>query len=362
MKAVVMRAGELVIDEVPDPTPGPGEVVVRTLACGICGSDLHALRHLDQMAEAQDAGGVLGGGLSPDRDLIMGHEFTGEVVASGDGAPGSPAPGTRVCSIPVMFRGGRLHAIGYDNEIPGGFAEYMVLNAATLLEVPNGLDTETAALTEPMSVGRHAVARAALTPDDVALVVGCGPVGLSVIAALAQRGVHPIIAADFSPARRRLALEFGADSVVDPRDHSPYERWQDLAWPPGVDRADPLVRLLGPKPRPGVVFECVGVPGVLQEILEGAMRDTRVVVVGVCMEHDRIRPLTGIGKEINIQFVLGYTPEEFSATLTDLAEGELRPQPMISGRVALDGVAEAFEALADPESHAKIIVDPTRSD
>ncbi len=359
MKAVVMRAGELVIDEVPDPVPGPGEVILRTLACGICGSDLHALRHLDQMVEAQDAGGVLGGGLRADRDLIMGHEFTGEVVEIGDGTEGSPRIGSRVCSVPVMFRGGRLRSIGYDNELPGGFAEYMVLNAATLIEVPNGLETEIAALTEPMSVGRHAVAKASLTEEDVALVVGCGPVGLSVTAALRQRGVHPIVAADFSPARRRLALAFGADTVVDPGAGSPYDHWQDMAWPSGVDRADPMVRLLGPKPRPGVIFECVGVPGVLQEILDGAMRDTRVVVVGVCMEQDRIRPLTGIGKEINIQFVLGYTPEEFAATLTDLAEGELRPQPMISARVGFDGVPAAFEALSDPEGHAKIIVDPT---
>ncbi|HEC11409.1 MAG TPA: alcohol dehydrogenase [Acidimicrobiales bacterium] len=359
MKAVVMRAGKLVLDEVPDPIPGPGEVLLRTLACGICGSDLHALRHLDRMVEAQNAGGVLSGGLSSDLDLIMGHEFAGEVVESGDGESGGVDIGKRVCSMPIMFRGGRLHSVGYDNEIPGGFAEYMVLNSATLIEVPNGLDTETAALTEPMSVGRHAVAKAALTEDDVALVVGCGPVGLSVIAALRQKGVHPIVAADFSPARRELAVAFGADIVVDPGAGSPYERWQDMAWPPGVDRDDPLVRVLGPKPRPGVVFECVGVPGVLQEILDGAMRDTRVVVVGVCMEHDRIRPLTGIGKEINIQFVLGYTPEEFAATLSDLAEGELRPQPMISGRVGLEGVPAAFEALADPESHAKIVVDPT---
>ena len=93
----------------------------------------------------------------------------------------------------------------------------MRLTEFLLLEVPNGLSTERAALTEPMAVGYHAVKKARLEKDDAPLVIGCGPVGLAVIAALKLDGVHPIVAADFSPRRRELALQMGADFVVDPK-------------------------------------------------------------------------------------------------------------------------------------------------
>jgi threonine dehydrogenase-like Zn-dependent dehydrogenase len=110
-----------------------------------------------------------------------------------------------------------------------------------------------------------------------------------------------------------------------------------------------------------VVFECVGVPGVLDQIMAAAPRDTRIVVVGVCMEPDTIYPLLGIAKELNVQFVLGYTPDEFAATLRHIAEGAIPVAPLLTGRVGLGGVARAFEELAAPERHAKILVEP-RSD
>ena len=94
--------------------------------------------------------------------------------------------------------------------------------------------------------------------------------------------------------------------------------------------------------------------------MHGAVKDTRIVVVGVCMEEDNFRPLTGIGKELNIQFVLGYTSEEFSDTLRAISEGEILVTELITGRVGLEGVAQAFEDLGDPEAHAKIIVEPWR--
>ena len=87
----------------------------------------------------------------------------------------------------------------------------------------------------------------------------------------------------------------------------------------------------------------------------------RIVVVGVCMERDQIEPLTGISKELNIQFVLGYAPEEFAATLSHLAEGQVNADPLITGKVGVEGVAKAFEDLASPETHAKILVEPWHS-
>lgn len=360
MKAAVMRNGSIVVDEIGALEPGAGEALVKTIACGICGSDLHALVHGEAMVEMQRKTGGGIGQMDLDRDIVMGHEFCAEVLEFGPGSPEHLSVGDLVCSIPILVSGGRVKTVGYSNEVPGGYAQNMLLTSSLLLPVPNGLSPELAALTEPMAVGRHAVERARATADDVCLVIGCGPVGLSVVAALKQKGLGPVIAADFSPRRRALAELLGADEVLDPAVGSPYEHWQDVAWPDGVDRSDPMIRFSGVTPRPGLVFECVGVPGVLSQVMDGSMRDTRVVVVGVCMEQDHLYPLMGISKELNLQFVLGYSAQEFADTLRGIAEGELPAEPLITGRVGVDGVAQAFADLADPETHAKIIVEPNR--
>ena len=338
MRAAVMRDRKLVVADVPLPDPGPGEVLVKTLACGICGSDLHALKHAELfVATARRAGNPRVMDLT--RDVVMGHEFCAEIVEHGQGTTRALPVGTRVCSRPVLMRDTGPQTIGYSNDHPGGYAEYMRLSEALLLPVPRELSADHAALTEPMAVGLHAVRRGGATPQDVPLVIGCGPVGLAVIAALRLRDVRPIVAADFSPRRRELAATLGADVVVDPAATSPWERWREAAGP-----------------RPAIVFECVGVPGVLDQLMAAAPRNARIVVVGVCMEPDTIFPMLGIVKELNLQFVLGYTQEEFAATLEHIAERRIDVAPLITGTVGIDGVAGAFEALASPERHAKIIV------
>jgi threonine dehydrogenase-like Zn-dependent dehydrogenase len=330
-------------------------VLCRSLACGICGSDLHAARHFDEMVDLVRGFGPAGEALDPSRDMVMGHEYCAEVV---EGGSGGLAPGTRVVSIPTTVEPDGIRAVGYSHHRPGGFGELLVLNEMLCLPVPGDLPTELAALTEPLAVGRHAVEKAQLEDDSLPLVVGCGPIGLAVILALKQRGIGPVVAADFSAGRRALAERLGADEVLDPAEGSPYERWEDLAWPEGVDRTNPFVALIGPEPRPGVIFECVGIPGMIAATIDGAMRRSQVVVVGVCMQEDRLQPMAAISKEVSLQFVLGYTPEEFADTLRALADGEIDAEPLITGRVGLDGVAGAFTDLADPERHAKVLVQP----
>ncbi len=358
MKAVILRNSRLVLDEVPDPVPLPGTVLVRTLACGICGSDLHAATHMHRMVETQQKAGSPFS-LDPSRDIVMGHEFCAEVLDYGPGSAHSFPVGTRVCAVPVSLGTTGMQTIGYSNEFPGGYGERMLLMEQLLLPVPNGLATHHAALTEPMAVGAHAVACAGMTPSDVPLVLGCGPIGLAVIASLKLAGASPIIAADFSPARRALAERMGADIVIDPARNSAWTRWEEAANPDGIDPNDPMTFLgLGPQLRPGVVFECVGVPGVMAQIFENAMRATRVVIVGVCMERDQIEPLYALQKELSVRFVLGYTPDEFAATLCHIAEGRIDVAPLVTGRVGLDGVAGMFEELRSPERHAKVVVEP----
>jgi threonine dehydrogenase-like Zn-dependent dehydrogenase len=360
MRAAVFRRGDLVCDEIAEPTPAHGQVLVKTLACGICGSDLHAFHHAAKLVDAaRRAGGAFVMDLT--RDIVFGHEFCAEVLDYGPGCEKRLKPGTRVCSVPVNIAANGAHTVGYSNEAPGGFGERMVLTEKLLLEVPNGLSTEHAALTEPIAVGWHAVEKARLAPDDLPLVIGCGPVGLAVIAALKAKGAGPIIAADFSPARRRLAEIMGADIVVDPKAHSPYARWTEAA--ARVGAAVPVTAaILGQAPqlRPAVMFECVGVPGMIQQLLEGAPRDARILVAGVCMEPDRFEPFFAIRKQLNLQFVIGYTPAEFAACLGHIAEGRIDVQPMVTGKVGVEGVKGAFAELGNPERHAKILVEPWR--
>jgi threonine dehydrogenase-like Zn-dependent dehydrogenase len=339
MKAAIFRGGDIVVGEVPEPKPSAGQVLVKTLACGICGSDLHAAKHAPHMvAMSKRLPGRVPMDLS--RDIVFGHEFSCEVLDYGSDTERRLKPGARAVSMPIMPMGETRTTVGYSNDYPGGYAERMVLAAPLLLEVPNGLSAEHAALTEPLAVGIHAVEKAALTGDDVPLVVGCGPVGLAAIVGLRLKGARPIIAADFSPKRRELAAKMGADIVIDPARETPYAKL-----PPG---------------RRAVIFECVGIPGLLQQVFEAAPRDARVVVAGVCMEPDRIEPFFGIVKELSLQFVLGYTPEEFARCLRLLAEGQVDATALITGKVGLEGVKNAFDELANPERHTKILVEPWR--
>jgi len=360
MRAAIFRDGEIVVDTLPEPEPGAGEVLVKTLACGICGSDLHARKHAHRMVEMSR----FFPGRKPmdlSRDVVFGHEFCCEILDYGPATARKLKAGTRVCSLPALLTPTGPQGIGYSNDNIGGYAERMLLSEALLLEVPNGLAAEHAALTEPLAVGVHAVAKAKIVGNEVPLVIGCGPVGLAVIAALKIKGLHPIIAADYSPARRALAEKIGADVVVDPARAHPYASWAEHAAMSLEEKAArPPLQAFLPALKPALIFECVGVPGLLQQVFEGAPRDARIVVVGVCMETDRSEPMLGILKELNVQYVLGYTPDEFAASLRLIAEGQVDAASLVTATVGIDGVAQAFADLASPERHTKIIVEPWR--
>jgi 2-desacetyl-2-hydroxyethyl bacteriochlorophyllide A dehydrogenase len=362
MRAVVAQGGRLTCEEIPELEPKTGEVLVKTLVCGICGSDLHALHHLDHMIElTRRAGGGVGGGMDPSLGVVFGHEFSAEVLDYGPGSERRFKPGTRVVSMPVIAGPAGMAAIGYSNAYPGGFAERMLLTEAMLIEVPNGLSDRQAAMTEPFAVGAHAVARAALDEPSAALVVGCGPVGLAVIASLKARGYGPVAAADFSPARRRMAERLGADLIIDPAAESPHGKWADMGVAvTGLEQA--FARMAGQTVKRAIIFECVGVPGLLQSLMEACPAGAQIVVAGVCMQPDTIEPFMAITKQIDFRFVLGYTPEEFAQTLADIAEGRIDVAPVITDAVGLAGVADAFTALGDPESQVKIVVEPGRAD
>ncbi len=341
--------------EVPDPVPSSGHVVVRSLATGICGSDLHALADFPHFTGLMDS--VCVPALDPEADCVFGHEFCAEVVEHGPGTAATLPVGTRVCSVPIILGPTGVEQIGYSNAYPGALAEHMVLQELLCLPVPDAVSTELAALTEPLAVGEHAVGLAGLTESQPCLVVGCGPVGLAVIAALKGRGHGPVLAADYSPTRRRLAEAFGADEVLDPTEASPHERWSDF----GIARTV-MERIgagmLGAAVKDPVIFEAVGVPGMLQSLLVEAPPHSRIVVVGVCMHTDAIEPFMAVTKEMELRFSFGYTPDEFAGTLARLAAGVPGADLLVTSAVDLAGAPGAFETLRTPGEHGKILVTP----
>ncbi len=347
MRAAVMRDWQLRVDELPDPTPGPGQVLTKVLACGICGSDLHLLQHgeesrrlMNELNADRPPDPMQLTVFEPEIDTVMGHEFCCEVIDLGPGCS-NLAVGDIVVSLPVAFDAAGLHAVGFSNIYNGGYAELMVLNEMVGIKVPAGLDPDIAAMTEPLAVGVHAVAKSRITNNESAIVLGCGPVGLACIAELKMRGIGPIVAADFSGKRRALAEQLGADVVVDPRVTPAIEAWR---------KADGV--------RTPVIFEAVGVPGMIDQAMRIAPKDARILIVGACMQEDRFHPMLGIGRELSLQFAFGYEPGEFSAALVSIADGKIDLAPWVTATVGIDEIPQAFRDLANPEQHAKIMVTP----
>ncbi|HEX2129493.1 MAG TPA: zinc-binding dehydrogenase [Solirubrobacterales bacterium] len=378
MRAVTCQHGELAVAELPDPAPGPGQVLLEVVRCGICGSDLHARHGIDEWAGLSEKLGYHRFGRS-EQSIVFGHEFSGAVAEYGPKTRRKVPAGAAVVALPLLRTKDGVDAIGLSLNASGAYAEQLLVQESMMMAVPNGLPADVAALTEPLAVAWHAVRRSEIARKDVAIVIGCGPIGLAVILCLKARGVDAVVASDFSPARRELAVRCGADVVVDPAAESPFtgsdehghftnaEALFELA----LDTKERLDRLptgwwhlwrlgerLGAGPKNPVIFECVGVPGMISSIVDDAPIYSRVVVVGVCVGPDTFAPAMAINKEIDMRFVLGYTPPEFRETLHMLAEGKIDPRPLITGEVGLEGVERAFDALADPETHAKILIDP----
>ena len=346
MRAAVLRDHAFHVESLPTPEPGPGQVLVKVRACGICGSDLHFFKHADHIVELAKKLGVstadMERGLAT--GLVLGHEFVGEVVAIGPGAGQSLSVGDRVCSMPFVLKATGPALLGSTPETPGAYAEYLVLSEALCLKVDPSIPDEAAALTEPLGIAVHAVNKAEMKPGDVAVVVGCGAIGLAITAVLRMRGLQTIVASDLSPRRRALATTMGATAVVDGRDTSPLARAVVMA---------PGARL--------VVFENTGAPGMLGRLVNEAPQNTRIVVSGIAPGDESFIPMVAIMKELSMAFIIYYSPDEFAEALEAIRDGKLDWKPLVTATVGLDAVGAAFQALQDPETHAKILIDPWRT-
>ncbi|MBW1883559.1 MAG: alcohol dehydrogenase catalytic domain-containing protein [Deltaproteobacteria bacterium] len=341
MKAIVLRSGELRVDEVADPVPETGQVLVKSLACSICASDHHMIHHGDRLAAWSRANGGMFN-FDPDQDLVLGHEFCGEIVDHGPGADSPFAVGTRVVSSPVLLHRGGMAVLGYSNVWPGGFGEYLALSESMLLAVPDHVPSAIASLMEPLSVGIQYVRIADVQPGEVPLVIGCGAIGLSVVAAMKAAGIAPIVAADYSPFRRETAVAAGATDVVDPAVESAVGAWHRVA-PPGSGC---------------VIVECVGAPGVLNDLFAEAPTSAQIIVAGQNLQDDTIFTASAHAKGLKVQFGGIPVPADYENSLAAIASGAIDITPWQTGNADLDGAIDAFKESTDTERHTRIAVHP----
>ena len=353
MRAAVLRGGKVEARTIGDPIPGRGQILVRSLACGICASDLHFMDHPE--AGIDDDSGM--STYDQDVDIVMGHEYCAEVVDYGPGSERRFPIGTRVSSLPVLTTVAGRKIIGQNPESPGGFGEYMLLSEAIVRDVKSDLPSEVVCIADAISVGWSAASRAQVTAREVPLIIGCGAVALSTIAQLKRLGVGPIVAADFVASRRATALAMGADLVIDPAECSPFQAWRDVA----QGSPDAVQDMLAMAALPGcVVFECVGVPGVLDSIVKGCERGTRIFSMGGPPEGDHVHTLTAKRKGLNIQFGGGPLMEHWDEAFEAVCSGSLDVTPLLGQTVGLDEVADALDASRDANGPARIIVVPGR--
>jgi 2-desacetyl-2-hydroxyethyl bacteriochlorophyllide A dehydrogenase len=332
MRAAVFHApGQaLSIEDRQTPVARQGDIVLQVAYCGICGSDLHATEP---------------GPTSLESGTVLGHEYSGVVTesASADFQPGDQVIGLPLqecdecrptgqgCRDRLGILCPRNRIIGLSGASPGGYAEYLRMPAHHALKIPDGLDLRMAALTEPLAVGARAVRAAGNLLGARVLIIGAGPIGLAVALLSRLAGARAVVVSEIAAGRRAMAASIGA-RVVDPT----------------VDRPEPAE----------IIFECVGVPGLLHQCIDLAPLHGRIVVVGVCRAEDRIFPRVALRKELSIQFVLGYTADEFALVLDLLATGRIDASPLITAVIGLEQTPAMFEALRQPGDHAKVLIDP----
>jgi threonine dehydrogenase-like Zn-dependent dehydrogenase len=311
------------------PEPGRGEVRVRVRYCGICGSDLTVFK----TGALSGPGVVLGHEVSAVVDLDPAGQWT-------EGARVAVYPEGRGCGECVWCRAGRPRYCAMppqDYRFGGGYAQYAVVPAHTLLAVPADVEDRAASMAEPLGVALRAVERAGVRPGDVAYVQGLGPLGLLCVAALSAAGCR-VIGSDPREDRRMLALELGADEVFDPV---------------ALDAIRAVVAF-DPK-GPGVVFECSGAPDALQLAFDVCAPGGVVGVLG--LPATPVMLLRMMLRELRAFSIQGPTPDSMRSALRLLQE---RPSVALvaTGLVALDGTPEAFRSLIDGATGAKVLVDP----
>jgi threonine dehydrogenase-like Zn-dependent dehydrogenase len=341
MRAVVLREGRLEVRETADPVPGPGHLLLRVVSTAICASDVHFMDHHDAVPDTVNVGMVY----DPQRDIVLGHEFVGDVIGHGPGCSESFPVGTRVTSMPILLADGGIRVIGQNPAAQGSFGERMVVSEAMARAVPASVSPDAVALVDAFAVGEYYVRSSGIGRGEIPIVIGAGAIGLSTVAALAARGIEPIIVSDYKADRRALAAGFGAHVLVDPAQRSPFEVRRELAHQRIVMA-------------PPVVYECVGAPGLIQRIIDEGEMWTRIYAAGGWYTGDSIHCTRATHKGVTILFGGGPRPEDWYGTLDAVCEGRLDPLPCVGKIIALEGVPAALEATRRSEGPPRVVVHP----
>lgn len=307
----------------PDPEAGPGVVVVRVSACGICGSDLHLM---DSRIAPPGA--------------VLGHEAAGVVDAVGSGVEGL-RPGDAVaihpfdpCGACPPCRAGAeqrclqnaFTTLGLGLR-PGAYAELVAVSAGMAVPVPSSA-LDRVAVAEPLAVALHGLRRSRLEPGMKVGVIGCGPIGLCAVLAAKASGAGPVWAADTNDFRAALAARVGAD--------------ESGRVPKEAD----------------IVFECAGAQGTVDLAVGSTGGGGQVVLLAVNVKGDTVYPFTWVTKEVDIVPCLGYTKAEYEEAASWIASGRVDVEPMITRRVSLEEADEAFFALLEGAPEGKVFVVP----
>jgi len=337
MRAAVFKgAGKpLQIESVPDPTPLEGEMIIEVGRCGICGTDLH-------MTDGH-------GAMQAPAGHILGHEYAGQIVALGTGVVDFRV-GDRITAMPTAGCGhcpaclkGEPKWCPERRSLQGGYGQYLRTKATSARKLGANLSLDDGALVEPLAVGLHGVERARLKVGDRVLVIGAGPVGLAVVHWARRMGAGRIAVTASSARRADMAMSMGATCFVAS----------------SATTAQEVTEALGGAP--DVVFECVGVPGMIEASCQYVKPTGTVCVLGFCTDRDHWLPVTPLFKEVNVIFAVLYALRDFQVAIDTLDAGSVEPRRMITDRISLDETPAMFEALRQRTHQCKVLIDPWRA-
>lgn len=333
MKAVTFQGlhTPLAFETVPDPVPGSGELVVKVGRCGICGSDLHMTEDAAYGCQHGD---------------ILGHEFAGEVVALGKGTQG-PKVGDLVSVIPLKSCGhcehcrkGEVQWCEHFGLQGGGYAEYAVTRPNQCVRLPVDLSLADGAIIEPLAVALHGVHLSGLQRGDKVLVLGAGPIGLAVAFWAKRMGAARVAVQDIANFQQARALDMGADVFV-------------------VDPSDPIGSAeTGLGGKADIVFECVGVPGLIDQAVSQVRPRGTILLLGLCTKPDTLHTFPMLGKEVKLVTSAFFTRQEYEAALDALEAGAAEPRHLVTDTISLSATPDVFESLKQRGAQCKVLIAP----